>query len=100
MLGPSVNRLEASKRKSQAAEGGDNPTAIFFVLFSSVETSQHDYISPHATVSVSQIAILMTANWSKVGQLLLEGADKAEAGEEDRVVRQFSFSDSHPNQAY
>ena len=33
VLGPSVNRLEASKRKSQVAEGGDNPTAISFVLF-------------------------------------------------------------------
>ena len=63
-------------------------------LFSSVETCQHDYISPHVTVSVSQFAILITTNWSKVGKLLLEGADKAEAGEEDRVVRQFSFSNA------
>ena len=57
-------------------------------------------MTSHVIVTVSQFAILVTTNWSKVGQLLLEGADKAEAGEEDRVVRQFSFSDSHLNQAY
>ena len=57
-------------------------------------------MTSHVTVSVSQFAILLTMNWSKVGRLLLEGADKAETGEEDRVVRTFLFSDSHPNQAY